>query len=346
MRRDVEAFNAESQRAGGWERWQHDTEGYRKALKAKLDDLKTFDPAPSQLPEARYEPLAGFNDFPLFEIGAREHLVHLYNPDALNIFHSERSVVAARHWLGKRGIDLIFVPVPKMTEVYIERFLQPSPTDGVVCPGVRHTLLELLEADVEAVDAFALLRPVRDPAPDYLFNTCDLHWAPRGMRVVAKEVADRIGRYAFGARARYALPLFTASPGAYMIDGSLGGLDSMAGWPALSPKQQALARAAQTTSEATLRLYDGRPFEDDRKSPVVLIGNSYAEHFDQQLARELNMRIRRHWGRGDTTEAFFDFVRDPQTLEGVRVIVWVTSEQQMTRSHVMPQPMVAELGDY
>ena len=60
--------------------------------------------------------------------------------------------------------------------------------------------------------------------------------------------------------------------------------------------------------------------------------------------RELNMRIHEAWGRGDTTEAFYDFVRDPQVLDNARVIVWVTSEHQMTRSHVMPPPIAAEVA--
>jgi hypothetical protein len=346
IRRDIDAIRAECTRAGDgdWDTWERATETYRMALKARLATLKTFDPPPSLFTAAKYEAFEGFNDFPLFEMGAREHLVYLYDPDTLKQFRSEKSILAARRWLGQRGIDLIFVPVPKMAEVYIEHFLQPCPPDGVLAPQLRRALLEMLEADAEVVDTFALLRPVRDPAPDYLFNTCDTHWAPRGMRVAAKDVADRISRYAFAARARYGLPLFRVTPGPYSIDGYLGGLDSMAAWPALSPKQQALARRAQTTSQPTLHLYDGRQVEDDPKSPVIVIGNSYAEHFVGALMRELNMRVHEAWGRGDTTEAFYDFVRDPQVLDNARVIVWVTSEHQMTRSHIMPPPIAAEVA--
>ncbi len=341
IRRTSDAIRGECQAAAGgdWEKWQRSTERYRAALKSKVQALATFDPPRSAHPDASHEPLEGLNDFPLFEIAARYSLNYLYEPQTLEQFRKDRLVVAVRRWLDRRGIDLVFVPVAKMTEVYAEHFLDPCPPDGVIAPHVRQTLLEMLAADVEVVDCLALFRPLREPAPDYLYNTCDGHWAPRGMRVMAREVARRIQRYPFAARAAYALPLFSASPGLYEINGHPGGLDSDAGWSALSPGQQARARAVQTTRQAVIRTHDGGRPEDDPASPVMLVGNSFVSEFREQLVRELNLRIRSNWSSGQSTEAFSDFFRDPKLLDGVRVVVWVTTEHHMTNFKPLPPPI-------
>jgi hypothetical protein len=347
IHRDAAAIRGESDHAAGgdWDRWQRETEPHRAALKARLDELKKRAVPDDSYPEQQYEALQALDGFPLFEVGGRWHLNYLYDSQSLDGFRTDRPAVAAHRWLGRQGIDLIFVVVPKMTEVYIEHFLNPCPPDGVVAPHARRVLMDLLAAGVETVDGRSLFRPLREPAPDYLCNAYDTHWAPRGMRVMAKEIADRIARYPFGWRARYALPLFTALPGPYPGDRYMVGLNEMAGWPALTPEQQARARAAQTTNEAGLLLYNGRPAADDPKSPILLIGNSYVEHFRAQLMRELNTRIRTNWSAGMTTEAFADFIRQPESLRGVRVVVWVTTEQHMTHFKPLPGRVAAAVKD-
>src|ERR1700722_7867708 len=66
-----------------------------------------------------------------------------------------------------------------MTEVYIEHFVRPCPTDGIIAPHVRRMMLESVEQDVEVVDGFRLFRSLRDVDSECLYNTCNAHWAPR-----------------------------------------------------------------------------------------------------------------------------------------------------------------------
>jgi hypothetical protein len=347
LRRDAASLREECEHAAGgdWDRWQRQTASYRAALKARLDGLNNRDVPEDSYPEDKYGALESLDGFPLFEVGAREHLNYLYDTQSLDGFRTDRPVLAAQRWLARRGVDLVFVVVPKMAEIYTEHFLKPCPADGIIAPHARRALVEMLDAGVETVDGRSLFRPLREPAPDYLYNAYDTHWAPRGMRVMAKEIADRVARYSFGARARYALPLFTALPGPYPGELYMRGLDTMAGWAALTPEQQARARVAQTTNQAGLQLYDGRPATDDPKSPLLLIGNSYVEHFRAQLMREMNSRIRTSWSGGMTTEAFADFLRQPEALRGVRVVVWVTTEQHMTRFKPLPGSVAAAIKE-
>src|SRR5262249_26047759 len=97
----------------------------------------------------RVEALVGRDGFPLFEMWPYENLQYLHDPDSILTFRKSHIVQAASRWLAKRGIDLIFVPVPKMAEVYAEHFPYPCPEDGVVGPHVRQALLELLDDGVE-----------------------------------------------------------------------------------------------------------------------------------------------------------------------------------------------------
>ncbi len=349
IRRDATAIRAECQRAAGgdWDKWQRDTAPFRAALKAKVDALKTFDPPRAPWLDSRYEALEGRDGFPLFEVGAREHLRYLYDPAALDGFRRDRPVAAAHRWLHGQGVDLIFVPVPKMTEVYAEHFLDPCPPDGVVAPHVRRTLLELLDDGVEVVDGYRLFRPARRPDPEYLYNTADPHWAPKAMTLMAKEVARRVARYRFGAEARSAAPVVNAAPGKFFIPGSAaaephGDVTGQYGWPALGERQRERAAAAQTTVWTQVTLPDGRVPPDDRDSPVVLIGNSFAPQFRELLVKELNLLIRTRWRAAATTEVFADFLREPELLDGCRVVVWVVSDRHLPDFRPLPAEIAAE----
>jgi hypothetical protein len=342
IRRDAEAIRAECRQAAGgdWERWQRDTAPYRATLLAKLDALKAA-AAPS-----RFEVLEGRDGFPLFEIQARDYLAYLLDPASLDAFRKDRPVVAAHRWLREKGIDLVFVPVPKMTEVYAEHFLDPCPADGVFAPHARRALLEMLDAGVEVVDGWSLFRSQRDTDAEYLYNTADTHWAPRAMRVMAKELADRLVRYKFGARARYGLPVVTTRPGPYGLPGieevnPRVSAKRQNGWPWLSKDQRARAAEVQTTSQAHVTLPDGREPPNAAESPVLLIGDSFVPQFREQLVKELNLLVSCHWEAGTSTEQFGDFLREPELLKNCRVVVWVMTEQHLANFKPLPPPIAA-----
>jgi hypothetical protein len=345
IERGTQALRLECQQvaAGDWDRWERQTEPFRAALRKEVDSLK-------RLPVAgeRFEPLAGRDDFPLFEVDGRDNLIHLYDPASLNSFRKSRAVEAASRWLKARGIDLIFVPIPKMTEVYIEHFLDQCPADGVIAPHLRRTLLELLAADVEVVDSLPLLRSHRRPDPDYLYNTADTHWAPRAQGIVARALADRIARYGFAAHARAAPAIVRASSGRYAIctvpaPSWMEELPTQQGWDLLTDDQKKRAARVQTRTQDHVTLPDGSEPPDDAGSPVLLMGHSYVLNFREHFIQALNLLVRTRWSAGQTTEPFADFVRDPSLLDGVRVVVWITTEQHLTHFKEMPQQVLKAL---
>jgi hypothetical protein len=334
IRRDVARIDAECQRAatGDWEKWQRDTEPSRAALKARIDALKTR-PFPGEgMPEYRYQPLAPLDDFPLFQIGPREHVSYLYDPKQLESPLGVPQVVAADRWLKRQGIDLIFVPVPKMVEIYAEHFVA-APPDGIIAPHARRALLGLLHSDVETVDGIALFRSARDGG--YLYNAADSHWAPYGMQVMAREIASRIARYRFGARARQSPPVVWTAETPYILDAAPGGVDA-GPWMILSPEQRDRAKTAQATTlpEAYVRKDVVAP--TDPGSSVLVIGNSYVRYFLGQLVNESNLLVNANHSGGMTTESFGGFLRDPEILQHARVVVWITTFQHL--AHFKPLP--------
>jgi hypothetical protein len=338
------ALRAECQAAAGgdWEHWQRDTACYRAALKAKVAGLKCFkgQPVPPGQPprtlEASYEALEGKDDFPLFEIAPAIYIRYLHDPDYWQRYR-DRPVVAANRWLRRRGIDLIFVPVPKMTEVYVEHFLDACPTDGVIAPHVRRALLDLLEEDVEIVDGFSLFRSARDADPEYLYNAADSHWAPRATRLMAKELAHRIERYDFGAKARRAPPV--TSTVTLPFDWPQNGLE------VLSRRQRERAEAANPANCPRVYSADGKELRSDAGSPVLVIGHSYVNIFGEQLVKELNLLTNTRTGPGFTTEFFVDFVREPELLDHCKVVIWITTEMHMPEFLPLPPSVAATLKE-
>jgi hypothetical protein len=315
--------------ARDWGFWKFTTGDYREQLKAKVTSLPPihFDDAGRKVPHPiRFYPLSA-PGFPLVEINAAEQLRHVYDPSSLDQFRKDKPVVRASRWLRGKGIDLILVPVPKMTEVYIEHFIDGAP--AIIAPHVRQTIDEMIADDVEVVDLFPLFRQHRK---EWLYNTVDRHWSPAGQNLAAKEVAQRLKRYGF-ARRDFALERqpYTVLP-SFQATTAPGAMPEQEGWAFLTPAQRILAEKVQTRyCEVPI------PNEDDPASPVLLIGNSYVPNFREQLIRQAGTLIRTHWRPAETTESFADFVREPEMLEGVRVVVWVTTNWHLTHFKPLPE---------
>jgi hypothetical protein len=342
--KDAEAIRAECQAAAGgdWDRWESQTESHRSALKARLAALKNYDQPKGWSNMTTYDALEGSNGFPLFEIGARQTLAYLVDPKPFAGLRAGRPVVAAQRWLHERGIDLMLVVVPTMPDVYVEKFVEPCPPDGIIAPHVRATFLDMMASDVEVVDGWRLFRELR--GGDYLYNTADHHWTPRGMREMAKEIARRLARFDVASNAMVGERITKGTPEPYRIQGCHEpGIELQMGWCMLSEEQRQRARAAHPATADHITYADGSRIEDDRGSPVLLIGNSFVEGLQELLVQALNLGVACDWESGSTTQQFGEFLREPERLQGVRVVIWVTTEYHMTTFFPMPAPILATL---
>jgi hypothetical protein len=342
IRQDVEAIETECRAAanGDWDRWEEQTAPYRAALRGRIDLLKSHTGSNSDYREALLAAL----DRPYFCGWASQSTLAITDPRYFDDFRKARPVAAACRWLKVRGIDLIFVASPSMTAVYIDHFIAKAPASGIVAPHMRKTTLEMLNDNVEAVDVFRIQRSRLDG--DFLYVPADNHWNNVGVRGPAKDVAERLTRYAWGAMARSAPAVVkcVSAPYAAPDDGrpdSWHPVGAVAG----TPEQLAAARTTFPKMVDVITSPDGTNVPDDPSSPVLLIGNSFAMGFREALVKDANLLIRTHWGNGYTTQNFIEFLRDPALLDGVRVVVWVTAEEFLPALRYLPEPIQAALVD-
>ena len=194
IRETMEVIRAECQRnAGGdWSRWSKQLQPVREDLTRKIRTGKALNPTATGYFEARSPVMEGRDNFPLFESAPDHYLLHVIDPASLDSFRKEQPVAIAVRWLKQQGIDVIFVPVPKMTEVYPEYFTDHCPSDRIIAPHVRQALLELLEADVEVVDLWHAFQEERDKDLEPLYLPADPHWGPRAQAIAVRLVAARL----------------------------------------------------------------------------------------------------------------------------------------------------------
>lgn len=326
-----EVIRAECQRAAGgdWDRWLTQlapfraelTERMRASERPGVSDGETI--------------MEGKEAFPLFEGNPHGYVRYLTDPASVEEFRRGQAVVAAARWLKRRGIDLVFVPVPKMTEVYPEHFSYHCPDDHIVAPHVRRTLLELLEADVEVVDLLPAFLEQRDKAAEYLYQPADPHWSTRGQEIGARAVGERLKRYDFVRQALAGPPVFKN------VELPIIQAAGRGAFPFLTPPQQGRALKAEPKTWPAVTNLSGGPLVSD-DSPVVFIGDSYNCGLWERVGREINLPIHLLYRSGTTTEIFRDFARDPELLRGCKVVVWVVCNSGLQYPWTLPAPILRE----
>jgi hypothetical protein len=85
------------------------------------------------------------------------------------------------------------------------------------------------------------------------------------------------------------------------------------------------------------QLPTGEGTGDDTNSQLLLIGNSFVPGFREELIHETKCLPRTHWVNDQTTDAFHDFLREPDLLAHCRVVIWVTTWPHMTHFRPLPE---------
>jgi hypothetical protein len=326
----IAALRAECQRSAGgdWDRWREQLGGYRADLKARIAAATPYNPTATGYFEARSAVLEGTGDFPLFESAPDLYLRHVYDPESLDSFRKERPVVAAARWLRQRGIDVIFVPVPKMTDVYPEYFAASCPGDRIVAPQVRQVLLELLESDVEVIDLLPAFLAERNQDPEPLYQPADPHWAPRAQAIAARAIAARLKRYVSVKKA-------LSEPARWeTVEAPYPPANSGATFKALNPDQ---CRRAEEIQPLSLLMARGGPSQFDEASPVTFIGDSYNGGLIERVSLEINMPVNSQAAGGQTTDAFKNLLRSPGLLKDCKVVVWLVCNSSLENPWPLPR---------
>jgi hypothetical protein len=316
---------------GSWQKWYEQLGSFRTDLEARIASLKPFSPNAKGSFEARSAVLETMSDPPLFEAEPGGYLSYIYSSADVNAWVSARPFVAAMKamtvWLRNRDIDLIVVPVPKLTEVYPDLMVKSTPPDLIVAPNIRLLLYRMLQEDVETVDLLPLDLKSRRTSPDVLYNPVDPHWSQAGEILAVKELGARLRRYPIVRE-------ILSHPASYRTQQRMQRWEGVL-LEALTPAQKTRVEPALTVRTEVVTPIPPATVTS-QTSPVVIIGDSYVGGVAPLLAKELNMPITDLSASGQTTEAIKDMVRDPSLLEGRRVIVLIVSSRKVLDAWDLP----------
>ncbi len=241
------------------------------------------------------------------------------------------AILAFQQHLARHGVDFLLVPVPTKAEVFPDKLrhsrvradqLEP------INPYGRKFLLELARGGVEAVDllpTYLAARAKRGPEDELLYQPQDTHWTDRGLRIAARTIAERIKRYPwYPALARRAVKYGTRA----VSFQRLGDLHSR-----LAPPEQPRFKPAQLVGHQVLSP-DGKPYEDQLGSPIVIIGDSFTGVFQRtyckhagvsaHVAREIGypVDLEMSWGGGPSVRQRL-LERGVDALKKVRLVIWL-----------------------
>jgi alginate O-acetyltransferase complex protein AlgJ len=246
--------------------------------------------------------------------------------------------------LKKMGIELLIVPVPPKSVVYPD-FLSDHLAISRENPPVRidaetQAFYQLLRKEgIQVLDLTPFFLANRFHREGVLFCKQDTHWSGNGCVLAARKISEEIKGRPW---------LKTVPKSAYLtawkslpIEGDL--------WKALGEKSlsQEILSVRQVGTGSTEAL---KPVAPDRKSPVILVGDSHNLVFHagddmhardaglpDQLALELGFPVDLAAVRGSgATPARVNLLRrvqrDPQYWKAKKLVIWCFSSREFTQS--------------
>ena len=313
---------------GSWDAWSESVEPFRASLRERIAAAKPNNPGSKGFTESRYEVLESLGEPLRFEAWPSSYVRYVANaPVSTSEFISRTAFVSSietiSRWLASRGVDFIFVPVPKMTEVYPDAFVAGAPADRVVAPQMRRAIFELLEKGVEVVDVLPLFLEARKrPGSASLYQHSDPHWAWEGQKIAVEEIVRRLRRY---PEVRKAL----AAPRRFRTWTERRDLTSVsAAFGALTPAQALRVKPFLTANVEFAAPVGTTPLASET-SPIALAGDSFNNGLEGGLAARLNMPIRDLHASGGSLAPFKDLLRDPESMKSMKVLIYLVNNQAL-----------------
>jgi len=233
-----------------------------------------------------------------------------------NSLRAPEAILGTSRWLKKKGVDLIFVPVPTVADVYMDGIVPGSvPPDLIAAPHLRKVFLELMQKDVEVLDLLPAFLKARDSVPYPLYFPADGHWSHSGIDICVQALAARLSRYKSFQLARQAPPAFKAVHTKDRLTGSL--------YRFLATEEKAAIEPFLTPEYDFITRADGSPYGNYPSGPVMLIGDSFSTGVGLPLARALNAPVAMFPTPGGSIDPIKVLLRNPEALAGATAVVWV-----------------------
>lgn len=348
----------------GW-----DASGLIKANNAALEAIKDFESSledssaiAAALRPSTLDKLLRFGGAGSEEAYIGEDGWVFYRPDVdAVVMHSSSTDAAATGiaefaaQLGERGIKLVVVPVPGKATIHPEKLTADSA--GLARPPAPQVLLDLgdkvsasrekispkgLPLAPSVIDVTSKLWRRKAETGDEQFLKTDSHWTPGAMSATADHVAQEISV----AGVNPAAEKLVAEKQQVSATGDTA---MMLALPASSP-----LLATQSVVIEQIRTGDGQPWQANRKSPVLVLGDSYVNIYSAEglgwgsgagFAEQLSLRLGSRVDRIARNDAGAKSAREmlaaeagknPGWLEGKKVVVWVMAAREFVRGDWSP----------
>jgi hypothetical protein len=245
------------------------------------------------------------------------------------------AIVSFRDRLAERGIQLLVVPAPGKTSIYPEMLTARAKNlDRPVNSRTLRFLQQLREEGVETVDLFKLYRSEKtamSPSESKdLYLVQDTHWSPKGMRMAAAAVANRLRQLGWATVGK---ERFETKEVPLVRHGDVLRMTQIPGierW--YEPERIVASQVVDATS--------GRSYSDDPRSEVLVLGDSFLRIYEQDepgsggfvahLALELAMPLASIISDGGaSTLVRQELYRKPDLLAGKKVVVWEFVERDI-----------------
>ena len=266
---------------GSWDKWAARMADFRRDIKRQL----------KQRPED-IKGLIGKDGFLFF----REALNYLTSSDLRQQKNNRDpypAIVDYKDQLEAKGIDFLFIIIPTKAEIFPEKISDFAPEAGgpYVMPYTRKLMLELAEAGVEVVDLLPAFIEARD-GDEPIYMKQDTHWTDRGLRLAARIIGDRIKQYPWFSRMSDRPIQYTAKEVTFTRGGDIRGM---------LPDGEKIEYRPMKLSGRQVLNPDGSFYEDDKSSPIVILGDSFCGVYHREepkhagisahIAKEIGMPV-------------------------------------------------------
>ena len=243
------------------------------------------------------------------------------------------AIIAFRDQLRSRGIHLLVLPLPNKETIYPEQLTRRASRQSVAVVKSTEQLLDRLRsAEVELVDLFAAFSQAKQrpgEAAD-LYLVQDTHWSPAGVEQTAQLVAERLLENGWIQRGEVK---YDRQPTPVR---RVGDLLEMLRVPAIERAYGSEAVECVKIVERESR----RAYENDPQSPVLVLGDSFSRIYQQDepgqagwiahLAALLQQPLAAIVNDGGAaTLVRQQLARQPQLLEGKKVVIWEFVERDI-----------------
>jgi hypothetical protein len=159
------------------------------------------------------------------------------------------------------------VPVPDKLEVFPDKLdaKQQALVGEVVSPFGRKMLLDLGTSGVETIDLLPSFLQARKEEGEQLYQAQDTHWTNRGLSLAAHLVAERIKQYPWYAALAKHKHKYETKPAPFTRPGDLHSR--------LPAGQRGRYKPESLVGQQVYQ--DGKLYEDDADSPIVILGDSF-----------------------------------------------------------------------